>query len=75
MGLKRKQSNSWNPQSNAILERVHQVLGDNLRSFDLDNADLNPNDPFEEFLTRTAYAIRSAHHTTLGCSPAKLVFG
>ena len=42
MGLKRKQSNSWNPQSNAILERVHQVLGDNLRSFDLDNTDLDP---------------------------------
>ena len=31
MGLKRKPSAAWNPQSNAILERVHQVLGDCLR--------------------------------------------
>jgi hypothetical protein len=75
MNLKRKPSNSWNPQSNAILERVHQVLGDCLRTFDLNNADVDENDPFEEFLTAAAYAIRSAHHTTLGCSPAQLVFG
>ena len=31
MGLKKKPSGAWNPQSNAILERVHQVLGDCLR--------------------------------------------
>ena len=75
MGIKRKPSNAWNPQSNAIIERVHQVLGDNLRTFDLENADLSGLDPFEEFLTATAYAIRSAYHTTLGYSPAQLVFG
>ena len=75
MGLKRKPSAAWNPQSNAILERVHQVLGDCLRSFNLDQRDLHPNDPFEEFLTAAAYAIRSAYHTTLGFSPAQLVFG
>ena len=75
MGLKRKPSAAWNPQSNAILERVHQVLGDCLRSFNLDQRDLHPNDPFEEFLTAAAYAICSAYHTTLGFSPAQLVFG
>ena len=46
-----------------------------MRSFNLENKDLDPNDPFEEFLTATAYAIRSAYHTTLGYSPAQLVFG
>jgi len=75
MGLKRKPSGSWNPQSNAILERVHQVLGDCLRSFNLEERELDPHDPFEEFLTSAAYAIRSAYHTTLGFSPAQLVFG
>ena len=38
MGLKRRPSNAWNPQSNAIIERVHQVLGDNLRTLDHENA-------------------------------------
>jgi hypothetical protein len=77
MGLKKRPSGAWNPQSNAILERVHQVLGDNLRTFDLENKIIDPNnkDPFEEFLTASAYAIRSAYHTTTGYSPAQLVFG
>ena len=59
-----------------MLERVHQVLGDCLRSFNfLEQNKLNPNDPFEEFLTAAAHAIQSAHHTTLGYSPAQLIFG
>ena len=37
MGLKQKPSNAWNLQSNAILERIHQVLGDCLVTFDLEN--------------------------------------
>lgn len=36
MGLKKKEQNSWNPQSNAILEQIHQVLSDSLRVFDLE---------------------------------------
>ena len=75
MGLRKKPSGAWNPQSNSILERVHQVLGDSLRTFNLEERDLHPQDPFEEFLTATAYAIRSSHHSTLGYSPAQLVFG
>ena len=27
-GLKQRQSFSWNPQSNVILERIHQVIAD-----------------------------------------------
>ena len=41
----------------------------------MDQRDLHPNDPFEEFLTAAAYVICSAYHTTLGFSPAQLVFG
>ena len=28
IGLKTKESLAWNPQSNTILERIHQVLAD-----------------------------------------------
>ena len=58
MGLTQKPSGAWNLQSNAILERVHQVLGDCLRSFNLDNQELDQEDPFEKFLTASAYAMR-----------------
>ena len=75
MGIKTKPSGAWIRQSNLVLERVHQVLGDYLQSFNLVQKELSPNNPFKEFLTSAAYAIRSAHHTTLGYSPAQLVFG
>lgn len=75
MGMKKKPSSAYNPQSNAVLERVHQVLGDCLRSFNLEEKQLDPNEPFEEFLISVAYVIQATHHTTLGYSPAQLVFG
>ena len=36
IGLKKCPSNSWNPQSNAILEQIHQVLADVIVTFNLD---------------------------------------
>ena len=77
MGLKAKKSLSWNPQSNAIIERIYQVLPDCLVSFDLEDMDIDSDDPdpFEEYLTTLSYAIRSAFHKTHGHSPGQLVFG
>ena len=74
-GLKRKPSLSWNPQSNGIIERVHQVLTDGLRTFELEKQELNETDPWSPFLAACAYAIRSTYHTTLQASPAQLIFG
>ena len=34
MGIKRKPTTDYNPQANAIVERIHQVLGNQLRSFE-----------------------------------------
>ena len=76
MGLTRKPSLEYNPQSNAIIERIHQVLGDQLRTFELEERDLTPVErTFEPFLTSCAYALRSTYHTTLKASPGQLVFG
>ena len=71
MGLKKKKSNDWNPQSNVILKRIHQVLEEGLWAFDFDNKEINPDDdnPFEEYLTAVAYAICSAYHQMHGHSP------
>ena len=77
MGLKRRPSSSWNPESNAILERIHQVLADCLRSFNLDERTINEmdDDPFEEFLSAAAFSIQCSYHQTHGHSPAQMVFG
>ncbi len=74
-GLTQKPTTEYNPQGNSILERVHQVLGNSLRTFELENQDLPKENPFEPFLTATAYAIRSTYHTTLQATPGQLVFG
>ena len=60
-----------------ILKRIHQVLAEGLRAFDFDNKEIahDNNDPFEEYLSVVAYAIRAAYHQTYGHSPAQLVFG
>ena len=42
--MKKKESDSWSLQSNAILECIHQVLGDRLQAYNLDNKDIDPED-------------------------------
>ena len=53
-GIKEKPSSSYNPQSNGIVERVHQVLGNPLRTFELENKELDTNDPWGHFLNTAA---------------------
>ena len=76
MGMKRKPTTDYNPQSNAIIERVHQVLGNQLRTFELEERALTKEEAtFEPFLTACAYALRCTYHTTLKATPGQLVFG
>jgi hypothetical protein len=64
-----------NPQANGILEHVHQVLGQMLRTAELDMADsVTPND-VNVFLDNAAWAIHSTFHTVLKASPGAAIFG
>jgi hypothetical protein len=74
-GMEKKLSTSYNPQSNGIVERVHQVLGDALRTFELEQRELDEHEPWRPFLSAAAFAIRSTYHTTLEATPAQLTFG
>jgi transposase InsO family protein len=74
-GLESKGSVPYNPQSHGVIERIHQVLEDALRTFELEEQDLKGKDPFGPYLAAAAFAIRSSYHTTLGATPAQLVFG
>ena len=69
-------STDYNPQGNSIVERIHQVLGNQLRSFELEDREFTKQEEtFEPFLTACAYAIRCTYHTTLKATPGQLVFG
>jgi hypothetical protein len=45
-----------------------------LRSFDLEQENLEEDNPSEYFLQSTAWAIRSTYHTTLQATTCQLVF-
>ena len=74
-GIKGKPITVRNPQANAIVERVHQVIGNIIRTFELEDNYLDEEDPWKGILSATAFAIRSTLHTTLNQSPGQLVFG
>ena len=74
-GVKAKVTTSHNPQANGIIERVHQVLGNSLRTLDITNKQLETTDAWRSILSEVAFAIRSTYHTTLEATPGQLVFG
>ena len=44
-GIKKKPITVRNPQANAIVERIHQVIANMVRTFDLEENYLDENDP------------------------------
>ena len=74
-GIKRKPTSVKNPQANAILERVHQVIMTMLRTAEIDMADTVTPSDIDTFLTNASWAIRSTYHTVLKASPGAAIFG
>jgi hypothetical protein len=78
-GLKTKPITARNPQANAIIERVHQTIGNMFRTMQPQLKDLveenSAEKPWEGILSAIAFAVRATYHTTLGASPSQLVFG
>jgi hypothetical protein len=74
-GIKRKPTTIKNPQANAILERLHQVLGQMLCTSTLDMAEIITTDDIDVFLDNVAWAICSTYHTILKTSPGAVIFG
>ena len=74
-GITKKPITVRNPQANAIVERVHQVIANMIRTFELENNYLDEDDPWKAILGATAFAVRSTMHTTLKKTPGQLVFG
>ena len=72
-GVKRKPITTRNPQANAILERIHQTIGNMIRTVQVQNS--TDKDPWAGVLSAIAFATRATYHTTLRATPAQLVFG
>ena len=54
-----------NPQANAIVERVHQTIGNIIRTFKIQEMDLDNENPWEGILSSIMFAIQSMVHVTM----------
>ena len=71
-GLKSKPITTRNPQSNSIIKRIHQTIGNIICTFDVSN--IVNNNPWSGILAATMFAVRVTYHTTLQAYPMQIVF-
>jgi len=74
-GIIRKGATVRNPQANLVLERIHQTLGNILRTFEVHQADMTTEDAWEGILSAAMFALRATYQTTLQATSTQLVFG
>ncbi len=67
-GIKHKPTSVKKPQANAILERIHAVLMNMLRTAEIDMSDSVKTSYINFFLIDAAWAILSTYHTVLSLS-------
>lgn len=67
-GIRQQTSTTANPQSNAVVERVHRTIESMV------NSQISSVDEWTDITQAVAFALRTTHHTALGTSPAQLVF-
>lgn len=78
LGIKDVPTTSRNPQANAICERMHQTVGNMLRTMLKSNPPQNlqeANDILDQALSTVMHALRVNVGSTIGSSPGALVFG
>ena len=76
-GIRPSPTTVKNPQANAICERLHQTIGDVLRTTLYENPPehvLEARHMIDTALATAAYAARSSLHSTLGLSPGAIVY-
>jgi hypothetical protein len=74
-GLEKKLTTIKNPQANSVLERVHQVFGNMLRTSELDMADSVNAESVSYFIDNAVWAICTTYYTVLKSSPGAAIFG
>ncbi len=74
-GIKRKLTSVKNPQANAILERIHSVFTNMLRTAELNVATPVKSSDINVYLSDAVWAVCSTYHTVLKASPGAAIFG
>ena len=77
MGIQASPTTVKNPQANAVCERLHQSVGEVLRTLVYENPPnqgLEAKQVVDTALATAAYAARASIHSTMGVSPASIIF-
>ena len=69
-----KPDSPGNPQAKAIIERIHQVLGNLVHTYNIQETYVDDADPWMGILATEAFVVHFAYHTTKNKRPVQLVF-
>ena len=56
-GVKKNPITARNPQANSIVERVHQTIGNMIRTFSVQDMELDEDDPWAGILSAVGFAV------------------
>eukprot|EP00957_Ditylum_brightwellii_P026109 1974107-Ditylum_brightwellii.AAC.1 len=73
--VKKKLITVGNPQANNITERIHQTIGNMIRSFEVHSTEIYKMGPWTCTLSAVRFVTRATVHTTMQATPMQLVFG
>eukprot|EP00957_Ditylum_brightwellii_P151962 11571846-Ditylum_brightwellii.AAC.1 len=68
-GVKKKPITTRNPQASNITERIHQAIGNMIRSFDVHSTSIDEKVPWTGILSAVRFAAKATVHTTMQTTP------
>ena len=74
-GIKKKHASSGNPQANATIEIIYQVLGNFVRSYNLQETYIDYSDPWMGILAASSFAVQNTYHRTKVKSLGRVLLG
>ena len=74
-GIKTKPASPGNLQAITIIEIIHEVIGNLVRTCNIQETYVDDADLWMGIIAAAYFAVRSTYHTTKGKSPGQLFFG
>ena len=72
--IKVKPITSRNPQDNSVLERVHQIIGNIIHTFNAQKIVSDDENPWDGILESIMFTLHATVHTIMLNNPAQFVF-
>eukprot|EP00957_Ditylum_brightwellii_P123662 9427674-Ditylum_brightwellii.AAC.1 len=74
-GLKKRPITARNPKANSIIERIHHIVGNMIKSFEAHNIEIGEKDLWPRILSAVRFATRVMVPTIMQVTPMQIVVG